>query len=106
MRKFLRLSIGNPVVVVLFVMMAGWGGGFALLHLPVGLFPGLDGPVVNIITHFPGAAAEDMELLITRPIEDSLRAIPALRRVSSTTNQEISKVTAEFEWGTRLADAR
>jgi CzcA family heavy metal efflux pump len=106
MQRLLQLIIANPIAVVLLVAMTVWAGAFALLHLPVGLFPGLDVPVVNVITHYPGAAPEDMELLITRPIEDRLRTIPAVRRVSSTSIEGISLVTAEFEWGTRLTDAR
>jgi CzcA family heavy metal efflux pump len=106
MQRLLQSVIANPIAVVLLVAMTVWAGAFALLHLPVGLFPGLDVPVVNVITHDPGAASEDMELLITRPIEDRLRTIPAVRRVSSTSIEGISQITAEFEWGTRLTDAR
>jgi CzcA family heavy metal efflux pump len=106
MRKFLQLTIANPIAVILLVIIAMWGGVFALLHFPVGLFPGLDVPVVNVVSHYPGAAAEDMELLITRPIEDRIRTIPGVRRVSSTSIEGISQVTAEFEWETRLTDAR
>ena len=106
MRKFLQLTIANPIAVLLFVVVAAWGGVFALLHLPVGLFPGLDVPVVNVISHDPGTASEDMELLITRPIEYRIRAIPGVRRVSSTSVEGISQITAEFVWGTRLSDAR
>jgi len=106
MRKFLELAIANPIAVILLAVIAAWGGAFALLHLPVGLFPGLDVPVVNIISHYPGAGSEDMELLITRPIENRLRTIPGVRRVSSTSIEGVSQVTAEFDWGTRLADAR
>lgn len=86
--------------------IAVWGGAFALLHLPVGLFPGLDVPVVNVVSHYPGAAAEDMELLITRPIEDRIRRIQGVQRVSSSSTEGVSRVTAEFVWGTRLTDAR
>jgi len=106
MRKFLQLTISNPIAVILLATVVVWGGAFALLHLPVGLFPGLDVPVVNVISHLPGAAAGDMELLITRPIEDRLRRIPGIQRVSSTSIEDVSQVTAEFDWGTRLTDAR
>jgi CzcA family heavy metal efflux pump len=106
MRKFLRLTIDNPMAVLLFIVVVAWGGVFALLHLPVGLFPGLDVPVVNVISHDPGTSSEDMELLITRPIEDRVRAIPGVRRVASTSVEGISQITAEFAWGTRLNDAR
>lgn len=106
MRKFLHLIIANPMVVILLAAITAWGGAFALIHLPVGLFPGLDVPVINIISHYPGASSEDMELLVTRPIEDRIRTIPGIRRVSSTSIEGLSQITAEFEWGTRLLDAR
>ena len=106
MRSALAWFVANPVAVVLLVVLAALGGAFALLHLPVGLFPGLDVPVVNVISHDPGTASEDMELLITKPIEDRLRTIPGVRRVASTSMEGLSQVTAEFEWGTRLTDAR
>ena len=106
MRRLLETIVGNPIAVVLLVAVAAWAGIFALYHLPVGLFPGLDVPVVNVITHYPGASSEDMELLVTRPIENRIRTIPAVRRVSSTSIEGISQITAEFEWGTRLTDAR
>jgi multidrug efflux pump subunit AcrB len=106
MRRFLQLTIANPIAVILLLTIVVWGGVFALLHLPVGLFPGLDIPVVNVISHYSGAAAEDMELLITRPIEDRIRTITGVRRVSSTSIEGVSQVTAEFDWGTRLTDAR
>ncbi len=106
MRKLLHLTIANPIAVVLLITIMALGGIYALLHLPVGLFPGLDVPVVNVICHYPGAAAQDMELFITRPIEDRIRTIPGIRRVSSDCIEGISQITAEFEWGTRLTDAR
>jgi CzcA family heavy metal efflux pump len=106
MRKFLHFCIANPIAVILFVMIPVWAGALALLHLPVGLFPALNVPVVKVITHYPEAAAGDMELLITRPIEDRLRTIAGVQRVASKSIEGVSQVTAEFEWGTRLADAR
>jgi len=106
MRRFLQLVIANPFAVVLMVMVVALGGVFAVLRMPVGLFPVLDVPVVNVISHDPGAAAEDMELLIARPIEDRIRSIPGVRRVSSTSNEGVCQITAEFDWGTRLTDAR
>ena len=106
MRKFLHFCIANPVAVILVVVIPAWAGVFALFHVPVGLFPGLDVPVVKVITHYPGASASDMELLITRPIENRIRAIARVRRVASKSIEGVSQVTAEFDWGTRLADAR
>lgn len=106
MRKIIQFCIANPLAMVLLVVAVAWGGTYALLHLPVGLFPGLDVPVVNIISHAPGTSAEDLELLVTRPIEDRIRTIPGVQRVASTSIAGVSQISAEFTWGSRLSDAR
>ncbi len=106
MRSLLRLIINNPIAVVLMVIFMSLAGMYSLWHMPVDLFPNLDIPVVNIITHYPGAAPEDMELLISRPIENQIRGIPSVKRVASTSVQGIAQVTAEFSWGTTVRDAR
>ncbi len=106
MRRFLHLIIDEPIVVILLVAVSLWGGAYGLFHMPVGLFPGLDIPVVNIISHLPGASPEDMEALVTRPVEDRLRTIPGLHRLSSTSIGGISQITAEFNQGVSLTDVR
>jgi len=106
MRTFLQRIVANPLPVILLISLAAWGGVFAFRHLPVGLFPGLDVPVVNVIAQYSGTAAEDMEQLVTRLVESRLRTISGIRRVSATTIAGISQITAEFDWGTRLAEAR
>lgn len=106
MRRLLEFVTANPIAIALLVAVVILGGLFAMDSLPVGLFPGLDVPVVNIITHYPGAASEDVELLVTRPIEDRMRALVGVRRVASTSIEGVSQVTVQFGWGTRLQDAR
>jgi len=106
MKRFLKFAIRRPVVLLLVLVPICLAGVFSMLNLPVGLFPGMDIPVVNIVCHQPGAAAEDMELMISRPIEDRLRTIPGIRRVSSITVEGITQITAEFDVGIRLSDAR
>jgi CzcA family heavy metal efflux pump len=104
-RTVFRFIIDNPIVVVLLVVVTIIAGIAALYQLPVGLFPNLDVPVVNVISHDPGVSAQDMELLVTRPIEDRLRTIPGVQRVASTTVVGISQITAQFAPGTSLNNA-
>ncbi len=106
MKRFLRFVIDNPLVMPFAVILITLTGLYAAIHMPVDLFPDLDIPVVNIITHYPGASPEDMELLITRPLEDEVRGIQGVKRVASTSVQGISQVTVEFTWGTSVRDAR
>ncbi len=106
MRGLLRTVIANPLAVLLGAAALVLLGLYAAGRMPVDLFPNLDVPVVNIIAHYPGAAPEDLELLVTLPIEGQVRAIPGVRRVSSATTLGISQVTVEFTWGTTVTAAR
>jgi len=106
MRALLRRVVDNPIATTIIVAIMVLGGAYSLRHMPVDLFPNLDIPVVNIITHFPGASPEDIERLVSRPIESELRSIPDVRRVSSTSIQGISRISAEFTWGTTVRDGR
>jgi CzcA family heavy metal efflux pump len=104
-RTVFRLIIDNPIMVVLLVVVTIIAGIAALYQLPVGLFPNLDVPLVNVISHDPGVSAQDMELLVTRPIEDRLRTIAGVQRVASTSVVGISQITAQFAPGTSLNNA-
>ncbi len=81
-------------------------GVYSSWYMPVDLFPNLEVPLVNIISHYPGAAPEDMEMLVSRPIEDEMRVIPGVKRVASISVQGLSRVTVEFTWGTTVEYAR
>ncbi len=106
MRSVLQLVVKNPLALVIIVISVVFAGIYSARHMPVDLFPNLNIPVVNVITHYPGASPEDMERLVSRPIEDEIRTIPGVKRVASTSVQGISEVTAEFTWGTTIRDAR
>ena len=106
MRSLLRRITGRPLVTGIVVVAVCLLGVDAAFHVPVDLFPDLDVPVVNVVTHLQGAAPEDVELLVTRPIEDAVRGLPGVRRVQSTSAEGISQITVELAWGTGVDDAR
>ncbi len=94
------LLLGLGLMLVLLAGLQGWQ------RMPVDLLPALDVPVVNIITHLPGASAQDVDLLITRPIETAMRSINGVRRVATTSAQGISQISVQFDWGMAVNDAR
>lgn len=106
MRTFLRWILNYRVAVVLFFIVAGALGLYSAGHMPVNIFPELSVPMVNIITHDPGAAPQDVELLISRPIESRMRGIIGVQRVNTTSFVGISIVTVQFDWNTSLQNAR
>ena len=106
MRFLLEKFLKSPLAIVLMVIIMVISGVYSWLHMPVDLFPNLNIPVVNIISHYPGASPEDIETLISRPVENQIKTIPGVKRVASTSVQGISEVTAQFGWQTTVKDAR
>ncbi len=96
----------QPLAVILGILLIGLGGLASLHSLPVDLFPRLDYPLINVVTHYPAGTAEDMEQLLTRPIENAMLGLSHLRRVRSTSSAGFSQVTVEFGWGMDVLQAR
>lgn len=96
----------HPIALLLGLLLLGLGGLASLRGLPVDLFPRLDYPLINVITHYPAGTAEDIEQLITRPIENALLGLTDLRRLRSTSAAGFSQVSVEFTWGMDVAQAR
>lgn len=96
----------RPFVLVLGVILILLGGLASVRQMPVDLFPNLNYPLINVVTHYPAGTAEDVELLISRPIENAIQGLQSLRRVRSISTTGFSQVTAEFVWGTDVLVAR
>ncbi len=102
----LRALAGRPTIALLGVVLLLIGGFASYRQMPVDLFPDLNYPLINIVTHYPAGTSEDMELLVTRPIENSVQGLQGLRRVRSISTPGFSQVTVEFVWGMDVLAAR
>ncbi len=94
------LMLGLALLVLVVFGMRGW------MRMPVDLLPRLDVPVVNVITHLTGASSEDIDLLVTRPLAARMQGIQGVHSVVSTSAQGISRISVQFDWGTKVSDAR
>ncbi len=106
MQRLIAQLIRRPMEAGLGILVVVLLGLYGLGHMSVDLFPNLNVPVVQVIVHAPGAAPEDLELSVTRPVEQALKGAPGIRRVASETMQGVVVITVQFAWGTGVRDAR
>ncbi len=97
-----RFSVNRPVFTTMVTMIVLILGGISLSRLPVDLMPDITYPTLSIYTSYSNASPEEIEELITRPIEEAVSAVPGVEEVSSTSSEGSSSVRVTFSWGTDL----
>jgi len=100
-----NFSLKNPYTVTALVLVVVALGLFAFFRTPTDLFPNTAPPQVVVITVEPGAAASDISDKITQVIEKELNSISGLKRVTSTSRDEVSSVNAEFYYDKPIGEA-
>jgi HAE1 family hydrophobic/amphiphilic exporter-1 len=100
--KLARLAVDRPVTMYMFYFAVILLGAVSLRELAVDLLPDISYPRLSVITNYPGVAPEEIETLITAPLESAVSRIPGLRRVESISKEGVSFLTLEFDWGTDM----
>ncbi|MFC1544449.1 efflux RND transporter permease subunit, partial [Gemmatimonadota bacterium] len=90
---------------MLFIGLTGFGLlGISLL--PMDLFPNITFPVAVVITDYSGASPEDVEALVTRPVEEAISSVSGIKNIMSESRQGVSFVILEFDWGSDMDQAK
>jgi HAE1 family hydrophobic/amphiphilic exporter-1 len=97
-----KFAIKRPVLTFVVFAVIVILGGISLTRLPVDMYPDISLPTITVITPYIGASAQDVERNLTEPLEEALSSVPDVKEVRSLSQESMSAVYLEFQWGKDL----
>lgn len=98
----IRLAVRRPVATAMVCLGLMLIGAVSLERIPVDLLPEINYPRLTVVTQYPDVQAEDVERLVTVPLEAAVTSLSRVRRVESRSREGLSTITVEYEWGTDM----
>ena len=100
-----KSTVNKPVTTLMVFAAVMVAGLYALYHLPIDQFPEIEPPFVTVMTTYSGANASEIETNITELLEDAFNSVQGIKEIYSTSSDNISVISMEFEWGANLDEA-
>jgi HAE1 family hydrophobic/amphiphilic exporter-1 len=96
-----KKPVTNLMIFSAIIIIAAYG----LMRLGMDFFPEIEPPVISVISAYPGASAEDVEIKVTEPLENQLSTTPGIEKITSRSLEGASIISLKFIWGTNLDEA-
>lgn len=100
-----KSAVNKPITTIMIFVAIIVVGLYALTKMPVDLYPEIEPPIISVMTTYPGANAADIETNITKPLEDALNSVDNLDEITSTSTDNLSVITLQFQWESNLDEA-
>ena len=106
LNKIIQYSLNNRLLIIIAAVTLLLWGSYTASRMEVDVFPDLNAPTVVVMTEAQGMAPEEVERLVTFPVETAVNGATDVRRVRSSSTTGFSVVWVEFDWGTNIYTAR
>jgi len=100
--KVSRFSVHHPIVTIMATLIVIILGVVSVTQLPLDLMPDITYPSLSVSTDYEDASPEEIEELVTRPVEEAMSAVPGVEEITSVSSEGQSRVRLSFTWGTNL----
>ena len=97
-----EFSVSKRVTITMLILIVMVFGFLSFTRLPLDMLPDISYPVITVVTSYAGVAPEEVERLVTVPLEGVIAGVNKVKKVSSTSSEGYSSISVEFEWGTDL----
>jgi hydrophobic/amphiphilic exporter-1 (mainly G- bacteria), HAE1 family len=100
-----KTAVNKPITTIMIFTAVIVMGLYSLIYIPIDLYPEMDPPFISVMTTYTGANAGDIEINVTRRLEDAFNTVDNLKQITSVSSDNLSVISMEFDWDTDLNEA-